>query len=199
MINVSSVEGERGMALQAAYSAAKQGLKGFSEALRVELAKENPRISVTLIMPSSINTPLFENARSKLGASPRPLPPVYEPRVVAESIVFAAENPRNEIIVGGAGKVLTVLDRFAPAVTDWMLAGPAKVFQKQKATKPDDHDDNLFEPSRGAGSSTGSFGKKSKSSSVYTRYLEHHPERKRLLLTAAAAGAVGLLRKGKDE
>lgn len=195
IINVASVEGERGMPLQAAYSAAKAGIKGFSEALRVELEKQKAGISVTLILPSSMNTPLFEHSRSKLGALPRPLAPVYEPRVAAESIVFAAEHPRKQIVVGGAGKMLAVLDRFAPELSDRVLLGPAKAFKKQKTKQPDDGTDNLFEASSGNGSVTGQFGNKSKSTSLYTRHLEHHPERKRMLLGAAAAGAVALLRK----
>src|SRR5215208_2142889 len=100
IINVASALAERSVPLQAAYCAAKHGIKGFTEALRLELEHERSGITITLVLPSSINTPLFAHARSKLGVKPMPIPPIYEPRVVAEALVFACEHPRREIVVG---------------------------------------------------------------------------------------------------
>src|SRR2546421_6758061 len=84
IINVGSALSERAVPLQSAYVATKHGVAGFTEALRLELA-ESSAIDVVLILPSSINTPLFNFARSKIGVLPMPVPPVYEPRVVAEA------------------------------------------------------------------------------------------------------------------
>ncbi|MEX2535613.1 MAG: SDR family oxidoreductase [Trueperaceae bacterium] len=192
IINVASALAKRSVPLQAAYCAAKHGIKGFTESLRMELEHENSAISITLVLPSSINTPLFEHARSKMGVMPQPLPPVYEPRVVAEAIVFAAEHPRREITVGGAGKALTVLERISPKLADAYMLWGGSAFKQQKTSQADDGRDNLFEPMQGTGRTTGQFGRKSKSVSSYTRTLEQHPKRKRLLVLGAAAG-VGLL------
>jgi len=93
MINVSSTLGKRAVALQAAYCAAKHGVVAFGEALRLELRHAKVPVAVVDVLPSSINTPLFEHARSKLGVLPQPIPPIYEPRVVAEAIVGAAQQP----------------------------------------------------------------------------------------------------------
>ena len=57
-------------------------------------------IAVTLILPSAINTPFFDHARSKTGLRPKPLAPVYEPSVVAEAILFAAQHPRRDVYAG---------------------------------------------------------------------------------------------------
>jgi NAD(P)-dependent dehydrogenase (short-subunit alcohol dehydrogenase family) len=191
IINVSSVLGERAVPLQAAYSAAKHGLKGFTDALRLELAHAGSPVTVTLLLPSSINTPLFDHARSKLGVKPQPIPPIYEPGVVADSILFAAEHPRPELVVGGAGKLLAVGDRLAPALVDRYLLGPGRIVDRQRTDQPPSRADNLQAPSPGVGAASGSFGQRSKSTSPYTLWLEHHPQRRRRLLAVGAA--VGLL------
>lgn len=195
IINVASVLAVRGVPLQAAYCAAKHGIKGFTESLRLELEHEKTGINVTLIMPSSINTPLFDHARSKLGVKPMPIPPIYEPRVVAEAILYAAEHPLRDIIVGGSGKMMEVVERISPKLLDKFMLRKGQMWKKQKTNQPDDGKDNLFGPIEDKGTTTGSFGKKSKSTSLYTRYLELHPNRKRALLGATAVGAIAFLRK----
>jgi short-subunit dehydrogenase len=188
IINVASALAKRSVPLQAAYCAAKHGVKGFSESLRLELEHEKSDISVTLILPSSVNTPLFEHARSKIGTAPRPIPPVYEPRAVAETILFAAEHPRREITVGGAGEMLELLERLNPKLADAYMLNRQRAFKQQKTGEPDDARDNLFEPMEGTGRATGQFGRKSKSISGYTRMLGQHPRRKRLVAAAVAGG-----------
>jgi short-subunit dehydrogenase len=195
IINVASVEAIRAVPLQAAYAAAKHGIKGFSETLRLELKHERSGITVTVILPSSINTPLFTHARSRLGVKPKPIPPVYEPRVVAESILFAAEHPQRHIVGGGAGKLMTVIERISPSLLDWYMLRNGKLFKQQKTNQPDDGQDNLFAPMVGQAATTSEFGNKAKSTSLYTRYLEQHPNRKRLFLSAATLGALMLVRR----
>ena len=138
---------------------------------------------------------LFTHARSKLGVKPMPIPPIYEPRVVAEAIVFAAEYPRRTIVAGGAGKVMTVLQRISPTLLDrYMLQGDRMV-KAQKTDQPDDGRDNLDVPMPGSGAATGDFGQRAKAVSPYTRYLEQHPNRVRAVLGATFVGAVALARR----
>ncbi|MGD9889842.1 MAG: SDR family oxidoreductase [Dehalococcoidia bacterium] len=196
IINVASAEAVRAVPLQAAYVAAKHGIKGFTDTFRMELEHERTGITVTLILPSSINTPLFRHARSKLGAKPQPIPPIYEPRTVAEAIIFAAEHPRREITVGGSGKLLTTVERLSPALADRYMLQGGRMFKKQRTNQPDDGQDNLFVPMPPESySTTGEFGVQSKANSLYTRSLELHPTRMRLLAGAALLGVVALLRR----
>jgi short-subunit dehydrogenase len=195
IINVGSALSERAIPLQSAYVATKHGVQGFSEALRLELQHEEAGIDVVLILPSSINTPLFNFARSKLGVMPMPVPPVYEPRVVAKAICHAAEHGGREIVVGGWGKLLTVAQRISASLLDRYMLQGGRAFQQQKTRRPDDHRDNLFDASTGTGSTTGEFGTRSKSSSLYTTLLELHPMRKRLAVAAAVLGGLGILRR----
>jgi len=194
-INVSSEVGERAIPLQAPYCASKHGVKGFSEALRMELQHEQSGINVTLILPASINTPFFDHARSKLGAKPKPPPPVYEPEAVAEAIVYAAEHPLRDIYVGGASKMMTLMQRVSPSLTDRFMLMRGTAFEQQKTDEPDDGEDNLFVPSRGPGSVKGEFGDGSQPQSLYTRTVGFHPNLGRALAVATLVGAVALGRR----
>lgn len=197
IINVASVEAERALPYHAAYSASKHGVKGFTEALRVELAHDHLEIQVTLILPGSINTPLFNHARSRLGVKPLPMPPVYEPETVAAAIVSAAEQPQRDIYVGSFSRLLTLLERLSPGVVDRMFLTGDMAFRFQKTAEPDNGRDNLFGPLPERGAVQGDFSKLAKPVSLYTQLLELHPQRKWLLLGATAAGAAILLRRGR--
>jgi short-subunit dehydrogenase len=195
IINVGSALSERAIPLQSVYVATKHAILGFTDALRLELARDHPGITVTLLLPSSINTPLFDLARSKMGVKPMPIPPIYEPRVVAEAIVFAAEHPRRDIVVGGSGKFLTLMDRVSPAAVDaYMLQGD-RMWKNQRTDLPDTARDNLFEASVGPGSTTGSFGAMSRSTSLYTRHLEQYPALVRAVALGALLGVIALVRR----
>jgi NAD(P)-dependent dehydrogenase (short-subunit alcohol dehydrogenase family) len=197
LINVSSALAERSVPLQAAYSAAKHGIVAFGEALRLELEAEDSPIHVVDVLPSSINTPLFRHARSKIGVMPKPVGRVYEPSVVAEAIVAAAFHPVRRVYAGFSGRMLDISQRISPRLTDWYLSGPGDAIAGQRTDIPDDGVDNLFTPSTGRGSTTGDFGARSKSTSVYTRKLASHPVVGRVAVAAGvAAGALVLRRAG---
>jgi NAD(P)-dependent dehydrogenase (short-subunit alcohol dehydrogenase family) len=195
IINVASALAVRSVPLQSAYCAAKAGIRGFAQSLRMELEHEQVPISVCTVLPSSINTPLFEHARSYLDVKPMPVPPIYEPSVVAGAILAVAQNPQDEVVVGGGGKMLTLVERFAPRLADQLLLGPGKAWSKQHSSQPPVDSDNLFSASTGPGAVDGSFGSKAKSTSVYTEMLELHRNRIRIALGAAALIAYRTLRR----
>jgi hypothetical protein len=114
---------------------------------------------------------------------------------VAEAILFAAEHPVRDIVVGGSGKLLVEGERISPLLTDrYMLQGD-RLFRQQQTDRPDDGTDNLFTPSVGPGSTTGQFGEGSKSTSLYTRLLEFHPQRKRALMIGASVALLAAVRR----
>ncbi len=195
IINVGSALSERAVPLQSAYVATKHGVAGFTEALRLELEQSSPEIDVVLILPSSINTPLFNFARSKIGVMPTPVPPVYEPLAVAEAIAHAAEHGGREIVVGGWGKLLILGQRLSSTLLDRYMVQGRRLERQQATGRPDDRRDNLFEPSTGPGSTRGEFGAGAKSVSIFTRELELHPMRKRFVVAAAILAGVLAVRK----
>lgn len=195
IINVASALGARAVPLQSAYCAAKFGVRGFAQSLRMELKHEQLPVAVCTVLPSSINTPLFTHARSRMGVKPQPVPPIYEPSVVANAIVALARAPQDEVVVGGGGKMLALVERLAPRAADRLLLGPGKAWSKQRTDQPVDGADNLFEPSTGPGEVTGEFGAKAKSSSLYTELFELHSERIRYALAAAVLLGYRALRR----
>lgn len=118
LINIASVLAERSVPLQGTCSAAKHAVKAFTDTLRMELEAEGAPISVTLIKPASIDTPLFDKARSLLGVEPQPLPSVYAPEIVARTILDCAQKPVRDVEIGGFAKAMTVLEAMAPRLTD---------------------------------------------------------------------------------
>src|ERR671921_705958 len=104
MIHISSVEAKRSAPFHSAYAAAKHGIDGFLESLRMELKHEGWPIGVTNVMPAAINTPFFDKARTKLGVKPKGFPPMYAPGVVGHAILYAAEKAPRDIVAGGAAK-----------------------------------------------------------------------------------------------
>jgi NAD(P)-dependent dehydrogenase (short-subunit alcohol dehydrogenase family) len=121
LINIGSIVSDRAIPLQGAYSASKHAVKGFTDALRVELEEEGAPISVTLIKPSSIDTPYFQHAKNYMEVEPKPPAPVYAPEVVANAILRAAEHPIRDITIGGGGRVLTALGTALPRLTDFYM------------------------------------------------------------------------------
>jgi short-subunit dehydrogenase len=195
IVNVGSALSERAVPLQSAYVATKHGVAGFTEALRLELLETARGIDVVLILPSSINTPLFNFARSKLGVMPMPVPPVYEPQVVAEAIAHAAEHGGREIVVGGWGKLLILGQRLSATLLDRYMVEGHRLEKQQATGLADDRRDNLFEASTGPGATRGDFGEGAKPVSLYTRELELHPIRKRVVTLAACLTILAVLRK----
>ena len=144
LINVGSVVGDRAIPLQGNYSASKHAIKGFTDALRMELEEDGAPVSVTLIKPSSTDTPFFDKARTHLGVEPRPTSPVYAPELVAEAILSTAEHPVRDVIIGGGGRMLR-LSTAMPGLTDTVMK--RTMFEGQKTDKLAlGRPDNLFSP-----------------------------------------------------
>lgn len=190
LIHVSSVEARRSLPLQSAYSASKHGLAGFLDSLRVELQTDDMPIYVTNIMPSSINTPLYDKALTRLGVKPRPVPPVYEPNLVADAILYAASHPVRELVVGGAGKSLALLQRVSPKSADAALTKIAFEGQRTDIPKSDQAPNNLFNHLDGYDTNRGPYSREAKSRSMYT-WLRTHPVAQ-MGLAAALVAAAGL-------
>lgn len=155
IINVGSGLGVRSIPLQGTYCASKAGVKGFTEALRMELAHDHPDIHATLILPAAINTPFYDNARSRMGVHPKAMPPVYEAGTVAEAIVSAAARPRRDVYVGSASKALAVLESVAPALTDRVMARTLYKMQQRWDEPGDNAPDNMDAPVPGLGKVAG--------------------------------------------
>jgi NADP-dependent 3-hydroxy acid dehydrogenase YdfG len=186
LINVSSILGTRGAPWLAAYAASKHAIKGFTESLHVEMARDHPGISITLILPASINTPFFTHALARIGVKPRPFPPVYAPELVAEAILDSAERPKPNVVVG-TGRGLAALEGIAPSLIDKAMLTADAGFRLQMSNLPDDNQNNLFAPMPPETYAMyGDWTDEMRRDSLGTRLFELHPNRARALVGAAA-------------
>ena len=169
LIHVSSVEAIRTAPYQSGYGASKHGLHGFLQVLRVELAHDKIPVSVTEILPAAINTPIYEKGRNKMPFKMRPVPPIYHPKVVTDTILYAAENPVREMIAGGAGLGVVYAERVSPKVADFFSETIGFIGQQggEKDSK-EQFEDNLFEPVSGYDTVEGNFSNEQIMGDPYT-------------------------------
>ncbi len=194
IVNIGSVESARALPYQAAYAASKHAVRGLTDALRAELHHRGSAVRLTLVMPSAMNTPFFRHARSKIGTMPQPFPPVYEPEAVAEAILHAVQHPVREVVVGGGGKGLEVLQRINPRLVDLALGIPALGRGLQRADRPDDGQDNLDAPVDEPGDVHGEWGDMARRRSWYTTLVGLHPLPVRLGVVALIGGVIAAVR-----
>lgn len=134
LVNIGSVLSDRAVPLQGMYSASKHAVKGFTEALRMELEEERAPVSVTLVKPSAIDTPYTAHAKNYMDEFPKNPPPVYAPDVVARAILYAAEHPQRDIVVGGGGRAIVAFGSGAPRLADRVME--ATMFRMQHSGRP---------------------------------------------------------------
>jgi NAD(P)-dependent dehydrogenase (short-subunit alcohol dehydrogenase family) len=162
IVQVGSALGYRGIPLQAPYCGAKHAIQGFNDALYSELLHERSRISVTQVNLPAVNTPQFGWVRSRLPNRARPVPPIFQPEVIAEAIHWAAHNTRREITLGFSSMKAIWGSKLAPSIADRYLAKTG--YDAQQTDEPEDPDrpDNLFEPVPGDRGAHGSFDETAK-------------------------------------
>lgn len=168
LINVGSVLSDRAIPLQGSYCASKHAVKGYTDALRMELEEQGAPISVTLIKPSAIDTPYRQHARNLLAVEPLNPPPVYAPETVADAILHCAENPERDVYVGGGGRALVESAHHAPRLTDKVMEATMFELQKSDRPKATTSSDSLYAPSED-GKERGGYPGHVAESSVYTK------------------------------
>ena len=133
LVNVSSLFGLIAPPGQTAYAAAKFGVRGFSEALRHELAAAGSGVGVTVVHPGGIRTGIARNARvaDTTPAAVREkqqarfdralkMPPEQAGEIIVEAI--ARRRPR--VLVGSDAKIAALIERLLP-VSYWSILGRA--------------------------------------------------------------------------
>jgi NAD(P)-dependent dehydrogenase (short-subunit alcohol dehydrogenase family) len=146
IIQVGSALAYRGIPLQAAYCAAKHAIQGFCDSLRCELIHDQSRICVTMIEMPALNTPQFGWVKSRLPRKAQPVPPIFQPEVAAEAIVFASHHSRREIYVGMPTVEAIVANKIAPGLLDRYLARTGYDSQQYDGSADSDCADNLWGP-----------------------------------------------------
>lgn len=137
VVNVSSVFGLVSVPSQSAYNAAKFGVRGFTDALRMELEASGTPVSSTTVHPGGVKTNIARSARVHGSAVEVPLEPeaaherftrmaLTTPEKAARQILAAVERDRRRVLVGPDAKVIDLLSRLPAGLYQRLLIGQAK-------------------------------------------------------------------------
>ena len=197
IVQVGSALAYRGIPLQSAYCAAKHAVQGFCDSLRSELLHDNSHVHLTMVQLPAMNTPQFDWVKSRLPRKAQPVPPVFQPEIAADAIVWAAHHDRRELYVAMPTATAIIGDKIASGLADRYLA--ANGYDAQQTDEPEDphRPDNLYQPVDGERDfgRHGRFATIARSTSYEVWPAEHHGIVALLIGSIAAASAAVLLRR----
>lgn len=195
IINLGSVASDVALPMQGMYSVSKHAVKGFTDALRVELSAASAPISVTLIKPSSINSTFVMNARNLTDHDVKLPPPVYAPEEVANAIVHAMAHSQRDIYVGSGGKMMSSFARLFPSAMD-AVSRKALIPLEQRDGPNRNQQGNLWQ-GQGRAVTDGDHPGLVMRPSVYTR-LSLHPVASKVLISSGGVLAAAGIRRALE-
>jgi short-subunit dehydrogenase len=199
IVQVGSALAYRSIPLQAPYCGAKHAIAGFTDSVRTELIHEKKNIHITMVQLPAMNTPQFSWSRTKLPRHPQPVPPIFEPEVAANAIVWAARQKRREVWVGAPTVAAIEGQKIAPGMLDHYLGSNG--YDSQQTSEPVDQHrpDNLFQALPGDWGAHGIFGARAHKYSPQTWTTMHRNWLIAGLGIAGVAGAAMAIRLKNSE
>lgn len=188
IVQVGSALAFRSIPLQSAYCAAKHAANGFTESLRSELIHDRSKVRLTEVHLPAVNTPQFDIQRSKMPRMAQPVPPIFQPEVIARAIYWAAHHRRRSLWVGWPTVKAILGDRLAPGFADWYLARRGYEAQMTEVPAQPGRPDALMAPVPGDHGAHGRFDARAK-----PRSLQVWMNLNRRWIGAAAVGATALV------
>jgi short-subunit dehydrogenase len=190
IVQVGSSIAYRGIPLQTAYSGAKHAIQGFTEALRAELMHDGVNIHLTMVQLPAVNTPQFDWCKNTTDRAWQPVPPIFEPDLVARAIEWAAFHKKREVYVGETTYKAIWADKLIPGFVDYYLAKTGHRSQWYDGANDPHKPSNLWRPIDEDRGAQGGFSARTRKTSPQIWALTH-PKTARTLLMAAAALAAG--------
>jgi short-subunit dehydrogenase len=198
IVQVGSALAYRSVPLQSAYCGAKAAIRGFTDSIRSELIHDRIDVHLTMVQMPALNTPQFDWSRNKLRHRPQPIPPIFQPELAAEAILYAARSRRREIIVGTSALKAIYANMLAPGLLDRILAKWGYSGQLTEEDERPDRPDNLFTPVDDHHAAHGRFDAHAHEASLQLTLNEH---RNSVALAAGllcAAALFGLALRASD-
>jgi NAD(P)-dependent dehydrogenase (short-subunit alcohol dehydrogenase family) len=198
IVQVGSALAYRGIPLQSAYCAAKHAIQGFTESVRCELIHDKSNVKITMVQMPALNTPQFTWSKSRMPRKAQPVPPIYQPEVAADAIVWAAHHYRREWYVGGSTAIVITGNKMAPGFGDWYLARQGYGAQQHDGPEDPNRPNNLYEPVD-QDRDFGAHGKFDSQSSTYSLEVWLSRCRDWLALTGTAGALYAATREGPSK
>jgi NAD(P)-dependent dehydrogenase (short-subunit alcohol dehydrogenase family)/uncharacterized protein YndB with AHSA1/START domain len=129
VVVVGSIAAHMPLPGMSAYTASKHGLVGFLETVRVELEEGGSSVTLSLVNPGAVDTPLWSTLESSTGLLPPspPSPTLYSPESVAEAVVDVVRHPRDELTVGGFARGQVAFYSHFGSLARWAMRALARL------------------------------------------------------------------------
>jgi len=189
LITVGSIASDIASPIMGVYSASKHAVRAYVQVLRIELKDMAPNISVSLVKPAGIDTPIGQHAANFAEGEAQIPPPVYDPQLVADAILDCAAHPRRDITVGGVGRAQVLFAEHFPALFEWLA--PRKTENLTDKTKEQPKPSNLFKGVRAGEERSGE--QHGRPFSVYTSAAKHRKATAAVLLGSGLLAATAVL------
>lgn len=157
IIQIGSALVYRSIPLQSAYCASKAAMRGFTDSLRSELFHDKSKVALCVLQLPAVNTPQFDVVRTRLPRHPMPVPPIFQPEVIARAALYASEHPAREIWIAGSAWKAIVGQKLIPGLLDRYLGHMGYDAQQNGAPVELDRPDNLNAPLPGDRGAHGGF------------------------------------------
>ncbi|MCQ8240481.1 SDR family oxidoreductase [Rhizosaccharibacter radicis] len=173
IVNVCSAVVFHGVPLMTSYSGAKAAVRAFAQSLRMELRLGGSKVRIGTVFPPAVNTPFFDRAPSYMGFPGQPVPPVYQPEVVARGIRLCAAGRGGEAVLTGTVWAYALITRISPGLAAFLvsLGGFGRPLPSdpgiERQVEPE-----LFEARATRFSTHGPFNKRARRRSLHTWLTE---------------------------
>jgi NAD(P)-dependent dehydrogenase (short-subunit alcohol dehydrogenase family) len=162
IIQVGSALAYRSIPLQSAYCGAKHAVLGFTESLRVELLHDKSEVTVSMVELPAVNTPQFRWVRSRLPNRPQPVPPIFQPELIARAVYWTSQTRVRETCIAFPSWKAIFAEKWIPSFADRYLARYGYKSQQTDQPVSPDRRDNLYSPLPQLASTHGDFDAQSR-------------------------------------
>ena len=192
IIQIGSALAYRSIPLQSAYCGAKHAIMGFTDSIRCELIHDHSNVKITMVQLPAVNTPQFDWVKSRLPRKPQPVPPIYQPEVIADAVTWVTDHYRRELFIGFNTAVIIQGNKVFPALGDWYLGKTGYTSQQTNQPVDPNRKSNIWEPvdQQQDYGAHGDFDARAKRTS-WQLWVDTHPGLVTLLATAGLAGIAG--------
>jgi NADP-dependent 3-hydroxy acid dehydrogenase YdfG len=167
IIQIGSALAYRSIPLQSAYCGAKHAIRGFTDSIRCELLHDKSHVKITMVQLPAVNTPQFGWVKSRLPHKAQPVPPIYQPELIADAVTWVTDHHRRELFLGLNTAIIIQGNKFLPALGDWYLGKTGYKSQQTQQPADPNRPNNVWEPvdvTRDFGAH-GTFGQRARSKS----------------------------------
>jgi NAD(P)-dependent dehydrogenase (short-subunit alcohol dehydrogenase family) len=175
IIQIGSALGYRGIPAQSAYCGAKHAIQGFTESVRCELLHRKSAVRIGMVQLPAVNTPQFDWVLSRLPRRPQPVPPIFQPELIASAVVRMAEHPRREMWLTERTVLAILGNRIAPGYLDRRLGRSGVESQQTDGPADPNRPANLWKPVAGDHGAHGAFDERARATNPCVWFSIHRP------------------------